>query len=425
MKLQSTPTTTMASTSLEPSIRISRIFRALLACQRSSWEQGVAAQALLEWYLSPLSESLSASISKEILLEYLYGLAHDAIVRQGVDGRLAVCLNGSGDSDAGAVDPCCIGETLYHLMRREDVDHNRFKEATQSMLDYIWKQCPKASVGVADEEDSNRLLLSHRTDAVEIWSDTVYMLPSFLAAAAVHFVQIQILPMSDLSSHIRASLAQIVLAAKALQATSGEWSHIYDLKKQEFKRAAYWGVGNGWACAGIVRVFRIFAGALVDNESADDMNFIMGDKQIMELLQTSYDILRRTLEACFKHMRPDGLFHDILDDPSSFVETNFSQQLAYTVYRLLDLQLHSPPEVSSCFSFPPLSPDLIADWESKADAMYWAAVKQTDRWGFVNGVCGSPTFDKAGTAAEGQAFGVLIEIARGEYLRNKSGSAAV
>jgi rhamnogalacturonyl hydrolase YesR len=31
--------------------------------------------------------------------------------------------------------------------------------------------------------------------------------------------------------------------------------------------------------------------------------------------------------------RPDGLFHDVVDDPSTFVETNLAQMLTYTLYR--------------------------------------------------------------------------------------------
>jgi hypothetical protein len=34
-----------------------------------------------------------------------------------------------------------------------------------------------------------------------------------------------------------------------------------------------------------------------------------------------------------------------------------------------------------------------------------------DQYGFVQGVCGAPTFDHAGVAAEGQAFFLMMEAA--------------
>jgi len=63
--------------------------------------------------------------------------------------------------------------------------------------------------------------------------------------------------------------------------------------------------------------------------------------------------VRETIDGCLAHQRPDGLFHDVLDDP----------------YKV-------------------------------------------DAEGYVRGVCGSPTFDRPGTATEGQAFCLLMEAAR-------------
>ena len=57
-----------------------------------------------------------------------------------------------------------------------------------------------------------------------------------------------------------------------------------------------------------------------------------------------------------------------------------------------------------------------SDCLSVAEKMRAATKQKTDQWGFVRNVCGSPRFDSAGTAAEGQAFGVLMEVARTEYL---------
>jgi unsaturated rhamnogalacturonyl hydrolase len=40
-----------------------------------------------------------------------------------------------------------------------------------------------------------------------------------------------------------------------------------------------------------------------------------------------------------------------------------------------------------------------------------AAREKMDAFGFVQGVCGAPRFDRAGTSTEGQAFCILMEAA--------------
>ena len=43
-----------------------------------------------------------------------------------------------------------------------------------------------------------------------------------------------------------------------------------------------------------------------------------------------------------------------------------------------------------------------------------AAHAKVDRFGLVQGVCGSPEFDHPGTATEGQVFFLLMEVAWSE-----------
>lgn len=43
--------------------------------------------------------------------------------------------------------------------------------------------------------------------------------------------------------------------------------------------------------------------------------------------------VKELIDGCLKYQRQDGLFHDILDDPATFVETNTAQMLAYSIFR--------------------------------------------------------------------------------------------
>lgn len=396
--------------------RVLTLLPPLLSAQRSSWEQGSAAQALLECHDFDATAVPHA-------LGYIHGLVHDSVVRQGPDGRLGVMLNGDGSSDAGALDPACIGESFYYLLSLpEEHPHALSRDAAgrltigvERMLRYVLNDCPRAVVGNKEDISPSDLLLSHRTDCVQIWSDSVYMLPPFLASAAAFYSR---RPSNNynVSQLVRMSLDQIILAAEALQDTTGAWSHVYDLEKREFKRKAHWGVGNGWVCAGITRVLRIFVSALErDGADTEIGRALTKDADIMAKFQRCYHILIGTLDDCLRHIRSDGLFHDIIDDESSFVETNLSQQLSYTLYRLLFLRRFSLPGTRSQLRLPSLD-DERARWETLADLMWKAAVQKTDEWGFVQGVCGSPHFSTPGTAAEGQAWGILMETARIQYL---------
>jgi rhamnogalacturonyl hydrolase YesR len=128
----------------------------------------------------------------------------------------------------------------------------------------------------------------------------MYMLPPLLAASGFH--------------------------AEALLNIHGYWEalfdpdknlmrHMWDDEKQCFVRSACWGVGNGWTLAGLARVISFLPESLNSEKSS---------------LVSMATLL---LDGVLSYKRPDGLFHDIIDDPSSFVETNLSQMVAYTIYR--------------------------------------------------------------------------------------------
>ncbi|KAI0637265.1 hypothetical protein C8Q77DRAFT_558224 [Trametes polyzona] len=425
--------------------RLRLLLPPLLSTQRSSWEQGICAQAMLEChrFLSETAitpESLSLPYD---FVQWLYALAHDALVRQASDGRLAALLNGDGTSDTGALDAACIGDTLYYLCTLEAQSLPLFPspcgavcgsllDGVGKMLDYIMHTCPRAPVDVGSPEE--HLLLSHRTDSVQIWSDSVYMLPPFLVSAAVYHALPLTHPLSkDLPpppaprTLLRMALQQIKLAAKYLQTPSGAWAHIYDHGTGAFKRAALWGVGNGWVCCGIMRVLCTLVSLPSPSLAALGLDPAT-DGAHTPLLQDVYAILLRTLDATLAHELPSHLFRDVLDDSdgrASFPETNLPQMLAYSLFRLADLHQHQhqhqdcAPRFPGALGLPPARAGQVEAWVARAGAMREAAVGMTDRWGFVRDVCGSPGFDRPGTAAEGQAWGVLMEVARAQYLTHK------
>ena len=273
-------------------------------------------------------------------------MAQEAVLRQTDEGQLSVVYNDNGVTDAAA-----SGEAVIYVWRK--TGDEKFKRAYEKMLDYLLNKAPKTDG-----------ILHHVKNAPEIWIDAMYMAPPFLAAAGEY----------------EEALKQIRGFKQCLWDPENQlFSHIYDINTKTFKRKDFWGVGNGWTAAGLARVIDTLPGSMQDEKS-----------ELTELVD-------QLLEGCLQYLRRDGLFHDVVNDPSTFIETNLSQMLAYTIYRGI------------------ASGWMDMKWESYADSMRDAALKKVDKYGFVQGVCGSPRFNSAGTAAEGQAFHILMEAAYKKY----------
>jgi len=154
---------------------------------------------------------------------------------------------------------------------------------------------------------------------------------------------------------------------------------MWDDATHDFARKDFWGVGNGWAAAGMTRVIKTLPEAM-----ADEKTKLAG-------------YVSKVLDGCLAHQREDGLFHDVVDNPETFVETNLAQMLSYTIYR------------GAAAGW------LDRSYIARADRMRQAVYGKVDKFGLVQDVCGAPHFDHAGTAPEGQVFFLLMEAAALDY----------
>jgi len=306
---------------------LEKVKLAMFSKQRATWEQGVAMQAMLE-----LGES-----------DMVILMAKEAVLRQSEDGRLAML-----GEEFALTDAASPGEAVLWAAKKtgDPILMNGFKK----LLEYILTKAPRTKEGV----------IYHFTNIPQIWSDSNYMLPPFLAVAGKF--------------------------EEAVRQLEGVWgflynpqkkllSHMWDDGKKEFARQAFWGVGNGWTAAGITRLLRTIPASMQDERK--------------RLTARLHDLL----DGCLAYVRQDSLFHNIVDDPSTFIETNLAQMLAYSIYRGIKGGWLEPR------------------YREYADRMRLAAHGKVDSLGLVQGVCGSPEFDHAGTATEGQVFFILMEVA--------------
>jgi unsaturated rhamnogalacturonyl hydrolase len=298
------------------------VLDALLAVQRQSWEQGVAAQAALDLGRDDLA-----------LL-----LAEAAVTRQAADGRLADV------DEPGVVNGAACGEAVLAAYRR--TGNEVFAAAARRQLAWLTDHAPRAGDGT----------LFHMLDGREMWADTVYMVLPFLA----------------LSGRADEVVVQLEGHRRRL-CRDGLYAAIWSEETGSLRRAEHWGGGNGWVVAGIARTLRLVPDLPHRDELAAHA--------------------REVLDACLALRRPDGLFHDVLDDPETFRETNAAQMFSYAASAgAADGWL---PE-----SYARTGHDLLA-----------AATREVDAFGLVRGACGSPTFDHPGTSAEAQAFHLLAACA--------------
>ena len=275
-------------------------------------------------------------------------MAKDAVLRQSPDGRLAMLGEEFALSDA-----CAPGEAVLWASRK--TGDSTLLNGFNKLLDYVLNKAPRDKNGI----------IYHFTNISQIWSDSIYMLPPFLVAAGKY---------EEAIKQIEGARSYLWNNDKKLL------SHMWDCEKQEFARMDYWGVGNGWSAAGITRVIY----ALPDSMKEEKKKLIGYTKEI--------------IDGCLAHIREDGLFHNIIDTPDSFVETNLSQMLAYSIYRGIK------------------GGWIDSSYKNKADKMRTAAHFKVDDLGLVQGVCGSPEFDHPGTATEGQVFFILMEVAYNELI---------
>lgn len=271
-------------------------------------------------------------------------MAREAVYRSMEDGRVASI----GVTDA-VTDPCSAGEAL--LWCKENTADKELAKGCGRLLHWALYRAPRNAQGVC----------YHLTDRKEFWVDSMYMLPPFLAAAGYYEEALL-----NCNGYFEA------LFDKNYMLMCHQWND----ENKIFVRAKHWGVGNGWALSGLARMIDLLPPSF--------------KKEREELVQKAGMLLGSVL----KYRRGDGLFHDIIDETNSFVETNLSQMLAYTIYR----GVHSGW----------LPREYIKEAEACRDAVW----DKVDRYGMVQGVCGAPAFDKAGISPEGNAFFILMEAAR-------------
>ncbi|MDO9547402.1 MAG: glycoside hydrolase family 88 protein [Candidatus Marinimicrobia bacterium] len=316
-------------------------FAPLIAAKLKKVEQPDILEKVTSAMLSMQRASWEHGVAAQAMLEtgndkMVYLMAKEAVLRQLEDGRFSVVY-----SDNGNTDPGCVGEAVLRAYQRYGDDE--LKTGIDKMLKYFLNKAPRAEDGT----------LFHTLDSPEIWSDSFFMCPPFLTACGKY----------------KEALAQIDGIRKVLWNQYHKlFSHRWHCVDKKFINHRFWGGGNGWAAASFCRILK-----MLPEEMKSEKNRLAG-------------YLQELLDGCLPNMRKDGLFHDYINEPETFVETNLAQMLAYSIFRAVK------------------GGWLPESYLKSAEKMRTAAYAQIDENGYVTGVCGAPYFETPGRSTEGQAF---------------------
>jgi rhamnogalacturonyl hydrolase YesR len=233
-----------------------------------------------------------------------------------------------------------------YALTNEDI----FKVAADKMAEWFLEKAPRTAEGV----------LYHNTTERKTLVDGIYHIAPFLAEAGYYdealfqiegFRRIHLDPQRKL------------------------YSQYWDDERGAFQRAAFWGGGQGWMAGALARVLVVLPESMGDTRAR-----LAG-------------YLQELVDACLKYQRDDGLFHDVIDDDATFVETTAGLMLSYAIYRGI------------------AGGWLAATYRPAADRMRLAGFARVDANGYVQGACGAPDFQRVGTSAEAQAFLILSQAA--------------
>ena len=306
---------------------LERVKHAMLCMARQCWEQGIAAQAMLECGDS----------------DTMVQLARDCVVRQNADGRLC-----DVEGTPAIVDPAVCVEPVRAAGELLGKEH--YLRAAQRNVDYLLNDAPASADGAR----------YHLLGGEEVWADSLAMGPHVLMQAGY------------LDEGVRYYEA---VRRRLFDESTGLVRHKWDERSQSFSRACFWGVGNGWALVGLMRM----AMALKAR----------GDGRWRKIAAD----FAALVEAMLPHQAENGLFHDILDDLQSFYESESTEMFAYSIYKMVLCKMVDERYLCA------------------ADRARRAVEARVDASGLLLSCAGSPDFEHEGTSVEGQAHFIMMEAA--------------
>lgn len=189
-----------------------------------------------------------------------------------------------------------------------------YREACLAWATWIMEEFPRTAEGGLQH------ITSDGVNEQELWDDTLYMTVLFLAKAGRLFGR---------QDFVQEAEYQFLLHAKyLLDRETGLWYHGWSFLQNNHFAAALWGRGNCWVTAGIPEYLQIA------NPPESVRRYLAG-------------LLERQAGALARFQDEGGMWHTLLNDPDSYLETSATCGFGYGLLMGVRLGLLAP-EYSTC-----------------------------------------------------------------------------
>jgi Predicted unsaturated glucuronyl hydrolase involved in regulation of bacterial surface properties, and related proteins len=196
------------------------------------------------------------------------------------------------------VNTVCPLLTLTYIYEREN--KKKYLDICKEWLGYVMAEMPRT------EEAGLQHIVSNSVNEAQLWDDTLYMSVLFLCRMGIILAN---------DAYIQESIRQFLVHLKYLtDPKTGLLFHGWGFKEKSHFAGALWGRGNGW-----------FGASLVDY-----MEMIELPEGVKMFLLTSF---QRQIKALVGLQSHEGLWHTLLDDPASYLETSGSAAFAYSMLK--------------------------------------------------------------------------------------------
>lgn len=243
------------------------------------WAQGVGLYGLYKYY---------GETGKKQIFDFL------------VDWFSANIKKGMPEKNVNTMCPMLTLSFLAEETGRED-----FKALCKEWAEWIMKEMPRT------EDQGLQHIVSGHLNQGQLWDDTLFMSVLFLSRAGKIF---------NRPDYIAESVRQFLVHIKYLTDTkTGLWFHGWTFEGRHNFAEALWARGNCWYTAGVVDYLDI-----VENLDEGAKLFLL-------------DTLRSQVAALEKLQHHSSMWHTLLDDPSSYVETSATAGFAYGILKAVRL----------------------------------------------------------------------------------------
>ncbi|WWC72204.1 uncharacterized protein I206_106164 [Kwoniella pini CBS 10737] len=352
---------------------LNKVYNVMNEINVASWENGTKSIAILESKYPELTVYSSNSPFQKLdglqsgQIPEIIGIASTTLENRPATNTSASAHGGSSLLvDGAAADPASLGIAVLladQTTNNQQVNGVGYGDAADAELNYLLYDVPRTSSGA----------ISHRADQAQLWSDFVYMVPPFLAYYGA---------LRNNQTLLQEAYRQCSLYRDGLRQSNGLWAHI--LLGNGTYDPNLWITGNAWAATGMLRVWA----TIKWSSYASDMSSQMSDLQgwIAEIFDNAQPLITS-----------DGLYHNYLNDNSSFKDTSGSALMAATGLRISTLNLTD--------SYVPDSLKLLA-----------AVSSYVNSTGYLTQTVNPYDFSKEGTySPEGQSFVVMAYAAYKEW----------